>query len=246
MSGSGIKKVLVTGTTGYVGNYLLKAIAKANPSVACVGMSRRGTARQGEETTGKLENVSYVAGDCLKPQTFENMMADVDSIVHCVGALFETRALTYEAMNTDTCKNMAYELNKYARENNEERNFVMISSAKAPFFAPRYLSTKEVAEQYLLNSCGNLKSTIIKPGVVLNAEHRWWGTPVGIANDVAWWVDSNVCKQVMPTGVTDKFDFLIPARSTQLKTIEHFTLLGIKGENEHTIIGPDVYTAFET
>ena len=55
----------------------------------------------------------------------------------------------------------------------------MISSAKAPFFAPKYLSSKEEAEAFLLENCPDLRSTIIKPGVVLNAEHRWWGGPVG-------------------------------------------------------------------
>ena len=56
-----------------------------------------------------------MAGDCLKPSTFENVLADVDAVVHCVGALFESKDLTYEKMNGDTCKNMAYELNQFAR-----------------------------------------------------------------------------------------------------------------------------------
>ena len=44
---------------------------------------------------------------------------------------------------------MAFELNKLAKAKDQTRNFVMISSAKAPFFAPRYLSSKEQAEEYL-------------------------------------------------------------------------------------------------
>ena len=242
-----LRKVLVTGSSGYVGNYLLKSIAKCNPTVACIGMSRSGTARSGEQTTAaNYENVSYLAGDCLKPSTFENALADVDAVVHCVGALFESRALTYEAMNRDTCMNMAYELNRYARQAKETRNFVLISSAKAPFFAPRYLSSKEEAEVYLNESCNNLKQTIIKPGVVLNTEHRWWGRPVGMGNDLVWWLDETLCKPILPKGICDATDFLIPARSTQLSTIEHFTLQGIKGECEHSVIGPAEYIAFET
>ena len=187
-------------------------------------MSRSGKARSGEQATANFENVSYLAGDCLKPSTFENALADADAVVHCVGALFESRALTYEAMNRDTCINMAFELNRYAKEADQIRNFVLISSAKAPFFAPRYLSTKEEAEVYLSEKCANLKRTIIKPGVILNAEHRWWGKPVGAGNDLVWWLDETLCKPILPKGVSDATDFLIPARSTQLSTIEHFTL----------------------
>ena len=90
----------------------------------------------------------------------------------------------------------------------------MISSAKEPFFAPRYLTTKEEAERYLLNECSQLRTTIIKPGVVLNPEHRWWGTPVGAGNDLVWWLDEKLCRSVLPKAVTDATDFLIPARST--------------------------------
>ena len=247
MTSAAVKKVLVTGSSGYVGNYLLKAIAKCNPAVQCIGMSRSGAARKGETTTGSLENVTYLAADCLKPSTFENALADVDSVVHCVGTLFEIKGMTHERMNRDTCVNMAYELNKAAQEADQQRNFVMISSAKAPFFAPRYLSTKEEAEKYLLEECERLNTTIIKPGVVLNTEHRWWGVPVGAGNDLAWWVDSTLCKPILPKVITDATDFLIPARSTQLTTIEHFAVKGALGENTNpTIIGPAEYTAFET
>ena len=170
----------------------------------------------------------------------------MDAVVHTVGILFEKGGATYEAFNRDTCVNMAYELNQIAREKNITRNFVMISSAKAPFFAPRYLTSKVEGEKYLLENCGNLRPTIIKPGVILNTEHRWWGVPVGMGNDLVWWLDENVTKKVLPKSCADSIDFLIPARSTQLSTIEHFTLRGIVGENEQRVIGPAEYIAYET
>ena len=75
-------------------------------------MSRSGKARSGETVTGSLDNVTYLAADCLKPSSFEGALADVDAVVHCVGNLFEINGMTYEGMNRDTCMNMAYELNK--------------------------------------------------------------------------------------------------------------------------------------
>ena len=123
----------------------------------------------------------------------------------------------------------------------------MISSAKAPFFAPRYLSSKQEAEKYLLEQCSLLRPTIIRPGVVLNQEHRWWGTAVGAGNDLVYWIDKKICRNVLPKAVTDATDFLIPAISTQLTTIEHFAVKGVLGENEDPcIIGPDEYIAFES
>ena len=74
-------------------------------------MSRSGKERWGEQETAALENVRYLAADCLKPLTFQEELADVDAVVHCVGALFESKEMTYDAMNRDSCINMANELN---------------------------------------------------------------------------------------------------------------------------------------
>ena len=209
-------------------------------------MSRSGGARKGETKTGTLSNVSFITGDCLQPSSFKDELEDVDAIVHTVGALVEMNGMSYNAHNRDSCVNMAYELQKHAKKADDKRNFVMLSSAKAPFFAPRYLSSKLEAEKYLLEECSHLRPTIIRPGVILNSEHRWWGTPVGAGNDLLFWMDRLIFKNVLPKGVADATDFLIPARSTKLTTIEHFTKLGIHGENENPcIIGPDEYIAYE-
>ena len=105
-------------------------------------MSRSGKVRGGETETDKLENVTYTSGDCLKVETFENHLADADAIVHAVGALFDSKnsERSLQALNRDSCINMASVLQEFAKEN--ERNFVMISSAKGPFFQPAYLTTK--------------------------------------------------------------------------------------------------------
>ena len=111
-------------------------------------MSRSGKVRNGEKFTGALKNVSYISADCLKLSTFEKELEEVDAVVHTVGTLFESRSdpnLSYNAMNRDSAVNMAKVLQEYAKDSSQ-RNFVMISSAKAPFFAPRYLTSKEEAE----------------------------------------------------------------------------------------------------
>ena len=131
----------MTGANGYVGNYIIKTMAKSHPEIQMVGMSRRGKQREGEKKI--LPNISYFAGNCLNQSSFENELADVDAVVHCVGALFDFKKETgYNALNRDSCINMAKVLQQYAKESNAKRNFVMISSSKAPFFARRYLTTK--------------------------------------------------------------------------------------------------------
>ena len=49
--------MVVTGSSGYVGNYLLKKIAEKYKEVECIGLSRLGNDRVDEEEIYKLENV---------------------------------------------------------------------------------------------------------------------------------------------------------------------------------------------
>ena len=63
-----MNKVLVTGSSGFVGNYIMKTLATKYPSLAVVGMSRSGKPR--EQSTANLSNVQYIQGNCLLPETF--------------------------------------------------------------------------------------------------------------------------------------------------------------------------------
>ena len=85
----------------------------------------------------------------------------------------------------------------------------MISSAKGPFFQPKYIATKLEAEKYLLEECPNLNITIIKPGVVVDAEHRWWSIPAEAGNNLVY-----NASRLFPKGLADAVDILIPAPST--------------------------------
>ena len=107
-------------------------------------MSRSGKERGGEKETASLENVSYLSANCLKVESFENELADADAVVHAVGSLFENSdsEKSLQALNRDTCINTSSILERFAKENDTKRNFVMISSAKGPFFQPKYIATK--------------------------------------------------------------------------------------------------------
>ena len=55
---SKVNKVLVTGSSGYVANYIMKQLATSYPQIQVLGMSRAGRAR--EEYMRSLKNVKYI------------------------------------------------------------------------------------------------------------------------------------------------------------------------------------------
>ena len=58
-----MKKILVTGSSGYVANYIMKMFAKQYPHVTVIGMSRSAKPRDNE--IQRLSNVHFIKGDCL-------------------------------------------------------------------------------------------------------------------------------------------------------------------------------------
>ena len=183
---SQIKRVLVTGGNGYVGNYFIKTMALRYPDIEVVGMSRRGTPRSDDPVTKQLQNVSFIKGDCLKPESFKDSIQDVDAIIHTVGILFESKKdpqRTYAAVNRDAAINMAKVLNKSAEEQAVKKNFVMVGSEKAPPFLSAYLDTKLEAENYIINQCAHLHPTMLRPGFIVDKAHRSWSPIVGFLND---------------------------------------------------------------
>ena len=175
------------------------------------------------------KNIEYVKGNCLEPETLKDVLQDVDGVIHTVGTLIENNKnpqLSYKAMNRDTAVNMAQELNEYATEE-QKRNFVMISSAKAPPFLPAYLTTKQEAEQFILNECPNLSPTIIRPGFIWNKEHRGWSIPLRYGCEVLYQINENIGKK---TPLNSATDFLFPAKPTKLETVAHFSIEGVRGK----------------
>ena len=134
--------MLVTGSSGYVANYIIKTLARTNPQLQIIGMSRSAKPRDSE--VQQFSSVKFVKGDCLDADSFRDHLEGVDAIIHTVGTLIEKKQpdLTYEAMNRDTAINMAGELQDIAFKEGTIKNFVMISSAKAPPFLKKYITTK--------------------------------------------------------------------------------------------------------
>lgn len=102
------KKILVTGSSGYVANYIMHTLAKKYPKTTIIGMSRSGNIRC-PELVDKYPNIEYHKGDCLENDTFNDLIKDVDGVVHTVGTMSDHDQ--YKSMNRDTVVNMAIAVN---------------------------------------------------------------------------------------------------------------------------------------
>ena len=54
-------------------------------------MSRRGTPRDATQVAPFGDQIQFVKGNVLEPETFKDVIQDVDGVVHTVGTLIENK-----------------------------------------------------------------------------------------------------------------------------------------------------------
>ncbi len=102
---------MVVGSSSFVGNHIMMSLARKNPNLSVVGMSRSGMPLENE--TERFSNVSYVKNDALDPEWFRDHLEDVDGVIHCVGALIQKRKNPtpfIDLMSRETAINVATQL----------------------------------------------------------------------------------------------------------------------------------------
>ena len=191
-------------------------------------MSRRGTLRKGDSITNTLKNIVAVKGDCLDENTYPEELADCDSIIHSVGTLIPGNKpnTSYKAWNTDTAVKLAQKFNEIAKEQEIMKNFVFISSEKAPPFLNEYITSKREAEKFLLNECDNLKIHILRPGFIVQPQDRSWSPMVGCLVNIAANINEGI---IQKTPLGKPIDFLFPTHSTPLENIADVAIGGANG-----------------
>ena len=181
--------------------------------------------------------MSFVAGDCLKPETIENKIQDVDAVIHTLGVLFDSKepGRSYREMNRDAAVNVARIMQAAAKDQNCVKPFVKLSSARAPIFCPQYLSYKFEAEDFIINECTNLKPVMLRPGFVYDLKHRPWSIPLKFyvdlfakLEDLAVRDNERLRKMLADLGV--------PAKSVPLSSVAHFAIEGALGRVDTPIV----------
>lgn len=85
-----MKKVFVTGGTGFVGSYVIGRLIEKGVHVKALVRSK----------TPHME-AEAVQGDILRPETFKDALKDVDAVINLVGIIreFPEKGITFENMH---------------------------------------------------------------------------------------------------------------------------------------------------
>lgn len=158
--------ILVTGASGDVGNNLARRLVQFGKPVRAMAGHPEKAALRLKDIEPKIE---IVKGDVTRPETLNEWMRGVDTVVHLVAIPIERGKRTYEAINIQGTINVV-EAAKAAGV----RRFINMcqNGATATHHSP-FLRSKGVAQEYVAES--GLDWTALRPSVI-------WGPQDEFAN----------------------------------------------------------------
>lgn len=158
--------LFITGAGGFVGNHLLaKLDASKYRNIYCL-TRRRENIRLPEP---ERENIEVIQGDLLNSSSYEQVLKEVDTVIHMAAVTGKVKPEHYFKVNAygtmlllDRCKEAGV------------KNFLFVSSIAAAFknkYRYFYGQSKEQAENYVKHS--GLNYTILRPTMIMGK-----GSPV--------------------------------------------------------------------
>jgi len=149
-------KVFVTGTTGFVGRYIVNELLKQghDPVLFC----RQKIALQAQ--THPLPHSSCIEGDILDSSSLERGVSGCDAVIHLVGIIKETGRNTFMNVHYNGTKHVV----DAALSAGATRFIHMSAEGTKPHALSRYHKTKFMAEEYLRSS--GLNYTIFRPSML--------------------------------------------------------------------------------
>jgi NADH dehydrogenase len=151
-----MRRIFVTGGTGFVGKSVIRALLAHSLQVRCL-------VRPGSEADLRgFESIDRVPGDVLEPRALAECIEGCSAIIHLVGIIREhrVRGVTFDRLHTQATANML----AVAREAGVKRFLHMSALGTRPGAVSRYHRTKWEAEEAVRAS--ELDWTIFRPSVI--------------------------------------------------------------------------------
>jgi NADH dehydrogenase len=151
-----MRRVFVTGGTGFVGKAVIRALQAHDFTIRCL-------VRPGSEADLKgFEGIERVPGDVLQPKGLEASLEGCGALIHLVGIIRERprRGVTFERCHSVATTNMVK-----AAEAAEVPRFLQMSAlGTRPNARSRYHQTKWEGEETVRSS--RLHWTIFRPSII--------------------------------------------------------------------------------
>ena len=150
-------KILLTGTTGYIGQSLLPALLNANHEVVCCVRDKN----RFDISKYPDANITVVEANFLDPETLNDIPDDIDVayyLIHSMAAQGED----FEALERDSALNF-----KERIQRTQARQIIYLSGIVNDQYLSRHLQSRKSVEAIL--SSGTYHLTTLRAGIILGS-----------------------------------------------------------------------------
>jgi 2-alkyl-3-oxoalkanoate reductase len=157
------QSIAITGATGFVGSALLKRLASMDWQIRALvrpdSMKKQHSQVTPEWVTGDLEDMG----------SLRRLVAGVDVVVHCAGAVRGTSLTNFERINVGGVARLVLA----AQEQHPQPQFILVSSlaAREPHLS-YYAASKRKGEEALALNAGQMPWVVFRPPAVYGPGDR--------------------------------------------------------------------------
>jgi len=151
-----MRKILVTGATGFLGSYVVAELKKMKYDFKCL------VRKEGDAYLLEKEGIQIVYGDVTNKPSLISALKGVDTVLHMAGVIKSSSKELYYDVNERGTKNLVE-----ACEENKVKKMVHISTQDVVFQQGDYSISKLKGEEVVKNSA--LAFTVFRPTVIYGA-----------------------------------------------------------------------------
>ncbi len=171
MRGKQRKIVTVFGGTGFVGRYVVKALAERGYTVHSVS---RNPEEAGEERVcGQVGQVVLTRGDIRGEESIRRCLAGSEAVVNLVGILYETHRQKFAAIHAQGAERLA----RIAKQAGVKKLVHISALGVNQNAVSRYARTKLNGEKAVLAAFP--EAVIMRPSIIFGAEDRFFNLFAG-------------------------------------------------------------------
>jgi uncharacterized protein YbjT (DUF2867 family) len=160
------KIITVFGGAGFVGQYVIKHLARAGFRVRAIVRDVPAAAHL--KTQGDVGQIALIYGDITKPETYASALKDAYGVINLVGILFEKGTQRFDTLHHTAPATLA----EKAKKAGATRFLHMSSLGVEHATTARYAASKSAGEEAVLKAFP--EATIFKPSVIFGAEDNFY------------------------------------------------------------------------
>ncbi len=212
-----MKKVFITGSTGFVGSEIIKLLINENYQIYALVRNKNKLLSD--------KNIIEVEGDILNPQTYKDILKECDILINLIGIIreFPKKNITFHNLHVKSVKNLL-EISK----NSKIKKIIHMSANGARKDAvTTYHKTKFQGEQLVKNY--GINYTVFKPSVIYGTNDEFINMLAGFMIKAPVFSYFGDGKQLLqPVSVEEVAEIFVKSISNKITDNQTYTVCGNK------------------